>query len=126
MGLDMYAYSKDENGEETNLADWRKHNRLHGWMEQLWEDKGRPYDGDLDDFDGNFNCVALELTLTDLEQLEAEIANKTLPASQGFFWGSDSFEWEEEEGKPYDDNDYYYKENDLQFVEDARKGNSKR
>ena len=121
MGLDMYAYSKDENGEETNLADWRKHNRLHGWMEQLWEDKGRPYDGDLDDFDGNFNCVALELTLTDLEQLEAEIANKTLPASQGFFWGSDSFEWEEEEGKPYDDNDYYYKENDLQFIEDARK-----
>ena len=57
-----------------------------GWK-QLWEDKGRPYDGDLDDFDGNFNCVALELTLTDLEQLEAEIANKTLPASQGFFWG---------------------------------------
>ena len=33
MGLDMYAYAKDENGEEESLADWRKHNRLHGWME---------------------------------------------------------------------------------------------
>ena len=80
----MYAYSKDENGEETNLADWRKHNQ--SWlMEQLWEDKGRPYDGDLDDFDGNFNCVALELTLTDLEQLETEIANKL------FLFHKDSF-----------------------------------
>ena len=43
MGLDMYAYAKNSNGEEESLADWRKHNRLHGWMEDLWEDKGRPY-----------------------------------------------------------------------------------
>ena len=40
MGLDMYAYAKDENGEDEHLADWRKHNRLHGWMEELWEDDG--------------------------------------------------------------------------------------
>ena len=51
MGLDMYAYKTskvvedkkeitDDNREE--LAYWRKHNRLHGWMEELWEDKGRP------------------------------------------------------------------------------------
>ena len=77
MGLDMYAYAKGENGEEESLADWRKHNRLHGWMEQLWEDKGRPYEGNLDDLDSNgmgaFNCVPVELTLTDLEQLEADL-----------------------------------------------------
>ena len=54
MGLDMYAYALDENGEEESLADWRKHNRLHGWMEELWEEKGRPYEGNLDDVDGTF------------------------------------------------------------------------
>ena len=41
MGLDMYSYSKDENGEETNLADWRKHNRLHGWMEAIMGRQGQ-------------------------------------------------------------------------------------
>ena len=36
MGLDMYAYAVvqggQRDGEEESLADWRKHNRLHGWM----------------------------------------------------------------------------------------------
>ena len=40
MGLDMYAWktkSKDiEDGQEP-LADWRKHNRLHGYMAELGE-----------------------------------------------------------------------------------------
>ena len=65
MGLDMYAYAKDENGEEEHLAEWRKHNRLHGWMEELWHDKGRPYEGNLDDVDGTFgsqfNCVPVDV-----------------------------------------------------------------
>ena len=126
MGLDMYAYAKNKNGEEESLADWRKHNRLHGWMEQLWEDKGRPYEGNLDDIDGTFgsqfNCIPVELTLTDLEQLEAEIVNKTMPQTGGFFFGEDSYSWDEdEEGNKLPKGDYYYKENDLQFIEDARK-----
>ena len=121
MGLDMYAYAKDENGEDEHLADWRKHNRLHGWMEELWEDKGRPnFEESTEDSMGSFNCIPVELTLTDLEQLEAVITNKDMPETGGFFFGDDSFFWEDENGKPYKEGDYFYKETDLQFIEDAR------
>ena len=129
MGLDMYAYAVvqggERDGEEESLADWRKHNRLHGWMEDLWEDKGRPYEGDLDDaengFGSSFNCVPVELTLEDLDKLEADINEKVLPETGGFFFGDDSFSWEDEDGNPPKEGDYYYKETDLQFIEDARK-----
>ena len=122
MGLDMYAYAKDENGEDEHLADWRKHNRLHGWMEELWEDKGRPnFEESTEDSMGSFNCIPVELTLTDLEQLEAVITNKGMPETSGFFFGNDSFFWEDENGNPFKEGDYFYKETDLQFIEDARK-----
>ena len=129
MGLDMYAYAVfqggERDGEEESLADWRKHNRLHGWMEDLWEDKGRPYEGDLDDaengFGSSFNCVPVELTLEDLDKLEADINEKVLPETGGFFFGDDSFSWEDDDGKPFEGNNYYHKETDLQFIEDARK-----
>ena len=44
MGLDQYGYAvpKEESEARNELAYWRKHNRLQGWMEQLWYDKGRP------------------------------------------------------------------------------------
>ena len=46
MGLDMYAYSVAQggaqDGEKIEIAYWRKHNRLHGWMEELWNRKGKP------------------------------------------------------------------------------------
>ena len=42
MGLDQNAYAQNKNGEDEHLADWRKHNRLQGWMEDLWNEKGRP------------------------------------------------------------------------------------
>jgi hypothetical protein len=58
---------------------------------------------------GDFNCEPVELTLSDIEQLEAHIENKSLPETGGFFFGSDSYEEYEE----------YYKEDDLQFIEDA-------
>ena len=97
MGLDQYAYSKpsEDSEEQTELAYWRKHNRLQGWMEQLWEDKGRP------NFDpkyhgggiGDFNCIPVELNLSDIEQLEAHIENKSLPETAGFFFGNDSYDW---------------------------------
>jgi|TARA_R110000823_G_C15717457_1_gene478248 hypothetical protein len=118
MGLDQYAYKRDADEDEDGnitIAEWRKHNRLQGWMEDLWEDKGRPYEGNLDDINPlgigtDFNCIPVELTLSDIEQLEAHITNKTLPETGGFFFGADSYEEYEE----------YYKETDLQFVEDAR------
>ena len=112
----------ERDGEEEHLADWRKHNRLHGWMEELWEDKGRPFNGELDDNPmGDFNCVPVELTLEDLDQLEADITEKVLPETQGFFFGGDSFEWEDDDGNKFPEGDYYYKQTDLQFVKDARK-----
>jgi hypothetical protein len=122
MGLDQYAYATPQGTEEQQeLAYWRKHNRLQGWMQELWEDKGKPNFNDVENPMGDFNCQPLELTHTDLEQLEAEITNKTLPETGGFFFGDDSFDWEGEDGKPFEEGDYFYKLTDLKFVQDARK-----
>lgn len=124
MGLDMYAYSVDENGEEESLADWRKHNRLHGFMEDLWESKGRPFDGNLDDHEGamgDFNCIPIEIEAGDLEDLFECITNKTMPETDGFFFGDDSFDWEDDDGNKFKEGDYYYKEKDLNFIRDAIK-----
>ena len=41
MGLDMYAWKtksenlRQENENDVDLANWRKHNRLHGFMQML-------------------------------------------------------------------------------------------
>ena len=46
MGLDQWAYCrpprKRNSDEDEHLEEWRKHNRLQGFMEQLWESKGCP------------------------------------------------------------------------------------
>ena len=106
MGLDQYAYRReadeDEDGNIT-IAEWRKHNRLHGWMENLYRDKGG--DGGWN----SFNCVELELTESDIEQLEAHITDKALPETEGFFFGGDSYEEYEE----------YHKNTDLEFIKEA-------
>ena len=70
MGLDQYAYVSNNGKHDDDSRDifyWRKHNRLHGWMEQLYRTKG-----------GNkeFNCADVELTLEDIELLESTILNK--------------------------------------------------
>ena len=97
MGLDQYAHC----GEEE-IAYWRKHNRLQGWMENLYREKGGT---------GDFNCVDVELTLEDLDQLEAAINDMDLPETHGFFFGTDS----------YVDYEEWYKDGDLKFIADARK-----
>ena len=124
MGLDQYAYRRlphEDSDDNITITEWRKHNRLQGWMEQLWEDKGRPNFTEADSQAmGDFNCVELEITLSDLEQLEAHIENKSLPETGGFFFGNDSFSWTDENDKPFEDGDYYYKETDLEFIREAR------
>ena len=120
MGLDQYAYSKGSNGEEQELAYWRKHNRLQGWMEQLWEDKGRPNSQTEGNAMGDFNCVPLELTEDDLDALEDDVCQKAMPETGGFFFGDDSFGWTTEDDAPYKGKDYFHKENDLDFIEQAR------
>jgi len=112
MGLDMYAYaaakSCDHNSdsESRELAYWRKHPNLHGWMERLWTYKGRPTGPGGPDSDPTFNGVELELTWEDLDRLEEDVQNGRLPPTIGFFFGNDS--------------DDYYLEKDLKFIKDAR------
>ena len=92
-----------------------------GWK-NFGKHKGKPYEGKLDDNPmGDFNCVPVELTLEDLDQLESDINEKVLPETGGFFFGGDSFDWEDDDGNPPKEGDYYYKKTDLQFIEDARK-----
>lgn len=106
MGLDMYALTtrrKPESpvdfevNESNELHYWRKHPNLHGWMENLYREKG----GAAEDF----NCVALLLTTDDLDRLEADIRSGVLPMTAGFFFGAS-------DGTETDD--------DLAFVNKAR------
>ena len=125
MGLDQYAYARPprkRNGDDDEqLCDWRKHNRLQGWMQQLWEDKGCPNANTEGDEMGDFNCVELQLTAQDIDNLEYAIENFELPESSGFFWGSDSYFWNDENDEPFPENEYWYKKHDLNFVKQARK-----
>lgn len=122
MGLDMYAYvaqranQRDEfyEGAEFNettreyenktttkpreLAYWRKHPNLHGWMETLAEQKKLKYD--------SFNGVEMELTAEDLDALERDVKKRQLPVTSGFFFG--------------DNSDQHYYDHDLAFVKAAR------
>ena len=116
MGLDQYAAvrldTKDEEGnwDTEELACWRKHPSLQGWMENLWEEKGRPnINADQEDsaFGSDFNCVDLELSLEDIDALEAAIKGDELPETGGFFFGDDSSE--------------RYKKEDIRFCNAARK-----
>jgi hypothetical protein len=87
------------------IASWRKHNRLHGWMEALWRVKTGE--------EGEFNTEELLLELIDITNLEKAIINDELPETGGFFFGIDSYEYEEDEIK-------WQKEQDLKFVKEAR------
>jgi len=125
MGLDMYAYVAVKEGQQREfyesavidvdsgdlknttvarpheIAYWRKHPNLHGWMEQLWNSRnGGHQDGNI------FNGIELELTWEDLEVLELDVIAGTLPNTTGFFFGNDS--------------DDHYREQDLKFIRDAR------
>lgn len=121
MGLDMYAYvaaragQQDEfyegseldkeSGEYVNakvtkpieIAYWRKHPNLHGWMEQLYRERGG---------EGQFNGDELELFREDIDSLEQAVLDGDLPATSGFFFG--------------DAADDYYREQDLEFIKEAR------
>ena len=110
MGLDQYATARrgegtiDEDGfthykDSIELAYWRKHPNLQGWMEDLWIAKGAEGGDD-------FNCVDLALTLEDLDSLEKALDESALPETVGFFFGTDA------------DDDYA--EADREFIVQAR------
>ena len=81
MGLDAYGKIKSPEGEVTEIAYWRKHNALHGWMEKIYRKKGGTE---------QFNCVPVELNEIDLDLLELVISNGLLPETKGLFFGGDS------------------------------------
>jgi hypothetical protein len=104
MGLDMYAYTskikdlecetnpeKQIKDDATEIAYWRKHNRLHGWFENKWENKNSEVDSSQP-----FNCVRYYISRSDLDELEFDLKGQLLPATQGFFFGEDSYTNEEE------------------------------
>ena len=115
MGLDMWAFaiSKDkvkiaatdvefdEKTEEAleELANWRKHHDLHGWMGQLYNEKGGKA--------SSFNCVTVQLEKEDLNRLEDDVRSNKLPKTRGFFFG---------DNPPNDDSIA----EDIEFIEKAR------
>jgi hypothetical protein len=121
MGLDQYAQTikreypdpKQSVCTRTLLVDWRKHNRLQGYMTDLFYKKG---------YTGEFNCRDLPLYEDDIDELEKVIKNQELPYTTGFFFGDDSYiDYIDEDGE----TQYSYVRdelpNDLQFIIDARK-----
>ena len=108
MGLDQYATARkgepttDDDGytyyeDSMDLAYWRKHPNLQGWMQELYYEKGG---------EGEFNCVDVELTLEDLDALESTLDEEELPETVGFFFGSNA--------------DDHYAETDREFIVQAR------
>jgi len=114
MGLDQFAYRikrgfitkpvdfrTEKYNEETEeheilcekeeLHYWRKHPNLQGWMENLYYEKGGEED--------SFNCVNVQLTWEDLEELEQDLKNGLLPDTRGPFFsqGVEDPEWLEED-----------------------------
>ena len=70
MGLDQYAYRIKE-GQGFEIAYWRKHNRLQGWMENLWVEKGKP--NSQKDGDGTPIIVVSQKGLNILERIYLSI-----------------------------------------------------
>lgn len=109
VGLDMYALVTDEKPEKPVDFDidnleysecfyWRKHPNLHGWMCNLYYEKGGSSD--------EFNCVPVEISLNDLDRLEAAVKSHSLPLTTGFFFGIT---------RPFE------LERDLEFIDLARR-----
>lgn len=108
MGLDQFAYSRKPGEDKaTDIAYWRQHNALQGWMENLWREKGN---------DGVFNDINVDLSDDDLEKLREDILAEKLPETCGFLFGTPTHK------------DNPYREEDLEFIETAlaelKKGNT--
>ena len=85
MGLDMYlSFQKkglpedeygDSDGESTELAYWRKHPNLHGYIVENFAN-------------GVDECQEIRLTLENLLQIQDAIRKEELPETTGFFFGT--------------------------------------
>lgn len=74
------------NGEDVpsiQIAYWRKHPDLQGYMERLYRERGGT---------GVFNCVPLELSEADCRAVIEAVRDRALPHTTGFFFGESSDE----------------------------------
>ena len=132
MGLDQYAYVAARAGQTAEwwdgaeldpdtrdyvnpkinkpreLAYWRKHPNLQGWMESRWKKKMHDANQEISESEwgSTFNGIELELEAADLDELELAVKKRRLPQTSGFFFG--------------DDSDQHYYEQDLEFIKNAR------
>jgi hypothetical protein len=129
MGLDQFAYIADKAGaraeyytqkyeygnknavEPREIAYWRKHPNLQGWMELLWIEKQNAANIPVVDdpsWGSSFNGVELELTYGDILRLENDILSGDMANlnTTGFFFG-DAADWQ-------------YREMDLDFIKKAK------
>jgi len=134
MGLDQFAYVAGKSGALQNfyniqygenghlempgtvdrprdIAYWRKHANLQGFMERVWRRKNNfvttPNQQCTEDQTGqDFNGIELELTWQDLQELEQAVTQNKLPPTTGFFFGQGA--------------DETYHNRDLKFVRDAK------
>ena len=108
MGLDMYANAFTPTASQPatdfplgetdpEIFYWRKHPNLHGWMRNLYENRGGT--------NPDFNCSTVLLSAADIDALEAAVNGKALPQTHGFFFG---------ESTPEDEAD------DRRFIDIAR------
>lgn len=108
MGLDQFLFktkatlaeieSKEISKEE--IAYWRKHPNLQGFMQSIFLEKNEEYERE-------FNTDNVYLTEEDLDRWEAVAKAQEYPETTGFFFGSNS--------------DDYYLSYDLKTIYLARK-----
>jgi len=79
VDVDSEAWWDEDDESSMQIAYWRKHPNLHGWMEKLYRAKGGE--------DETFNGVTVKVTLADLIVLEADVEANALPHTVGFFFG---------------------------------------
>ena len=99
---DTDEFVNPKTNRPRQICYWRKHPNLHGWMARLWLTR----EGNQLRESDNFNGIELELTAEDLDNLEATVKARELPATSGFFFGSDA--------------DTHYYNDDLKFIQEAR------
>ncbi len=99
MGLDQSLLAVRGNPDKVDFNEvekiwtWRKHSDLQGYMEKLAIKKGIVKTA------SEFNCIDLELTKEDIEDIKNAITEEDLPRTSGFFFGQsyrDSSELEED------------------------------
>ena len=75
--------------EKFDVHYFRKHHDLHGWMADLYKAKNGAGE--------SFNCDPVALSSEDLDRLEADVRDGTLPNTSGFFFGQgNTFGYKEE------------------------------